>query len=93
MSDPRARPVIAAVIDATVAPEGTVNEYSHDWRIVAAHCHARIAEAQQELETPGMPLEATEHLRGELKALRAVLALADPNRTPAHVEAESRPYV
>lgn len=56
---------------------------SRVWRDVAEFARARIAELREHNDTPGLPEAQTEGVRGEIKALKALIASAEPPRAVA----------
>jgi len=59
-----------------------IDIHSSTWRAVAEAARAHIAEAQDQLELPGLDPVTTEKLRGEILAMRRILALPEPRRMP-----------
>lgn len=51
------------------------------WHEVKAYAETAIDAARARLETPGMSAAETEFERGRIKALRGLLALAEPQLT------------
>ena len=62
-----------------------INIHSETWQAIASHVGQRIAKLARDLEVPGRESPDIEHAnaqftRGQIKALREVLALGDPKR-------------
>lgn len=55
-----------------------IDTNSSTWLFVKKTAEEMIARAQRELEVRGTAPDATEFERGRIKALRDILALADP---------------
>ena len=53
----------------------TIDTSSATWRHVQEWATGEIEELGRQNETSGMPITETEHLRGRIKELRALLAL------------------
>lgn len=67
-----------------------IDTYSPTWRAVKAFAEERRAQHRRLLEAPGLAQAETEHLRGALRELAALLALAEPPRIRAlHSTTES----
>lgn len=58
-----------------------VDTNSSTWLVLKKAAEEMIIKAQRELEVRGTALDATEFERGRIRALRDILALADPKRT------------
>lgn len=54
-----------------------IERNSKTWETVSKHVEKELQEARERLEAPGMDQGITEGLRGSIKALRGVLALAE----------------
>jgi len=68
-----------------------IDVHSATWRYVAAWAAGRLTSARARLETPAIDPAATEQLRGEIAALKALAALAEPRR--AYVTEKPVPYL
>lgn len=58
-----------------------IDPHSPTWRLVKALAEKDIASSQSRLEASGCDIATTENLRGQIKALRNILALAEPQPT------------
>lgn len=47
------------------------------WHRLVSHVHARLAELRESNDTVGLSIESTESIRGQIKALKLILALPD----------------
>ena len=56
-----------------------MDKNSETWREVAAWAEVELTEARERLENSGLLLAETEYLRGQIRSLRALLALAEPD--------------
>jgi len=54
-----------------------IDRHSDTWTTVSKHAEKELQEARERLEAPGMDQGVTEGLRGTIKALKSVLALAE----------------
>jgi hypothetical protein len=62
-----------------------INIHSETWQAIASHVTGRIAKLARDLEAPGrerpdIEYANAQYARGQIKALREVLALGDPKR-------------
>jgi hypothetical protein len=55
-----------------------IERESLTWRALAKHIDTEIESARKRIEEPGRDPITTEFERGQIKALRKILALADP---------------
>ena len=55
-----------------------IDPHSATWKAIAEDARQRIEDAHSRLESRGLPIADTEFERGRIKALRDILALADP---------------
>lgn len=55
---------------------------SRDWRSIERWARDGIEKARDALESAGLDPTETERLRGQVLALRALLALAEPKNAP-----------
>lgn len=56
------------------------DRYSDTWKAVEAHCRSEMSRDLGLLEQRAVEPGTTEYLRGRIKALREVLALAEPKK-------------
>lgn len=56
----------------------TIDTHSETWRMLSAWAEGEIDGLHQQLEQSGLSVEATEHARGRIKALRDLLGLGSP---------------
>lgn len=68
----------------------TIETNSATWQTIRGHAEAEIARSQTRLEITGLPIAETEHTRGRIKALRDILALAEPR---TEIPASIPPFV
>lgn len=64
-----------------------IDKHSETWLAVKAAAEDTIERTQRKLEDAGYDLGATQFLRGQINALRAVIALANPPSIPIQAEA------
>lgn len=57
-----------------------IDRYSETWAAIEAHATSTIEKCQRSLEASLLSERASDELRGEIKALRTVLALQAPAR-------------
>jgi hypothetical protein len=55
-----------------------IDPNSGTWHAIKAHAETEIEDALRRLESPGLDAAQTEFVRGQIKALRKILALAQP---------------
>lgn len=55
-----------------------IERQSLTWKAIEAHCREKLSAKGAELERSGIDLASTENIRGEISALRQILALAAP---------------
>lgn len=60
----------------------SIDTTSRDWRMIERWARDGIESARDALESAGLDPTETERLRGQVQALRALLALAEPKNAP-----------
>lgn len=56
----------------------TIDINSTTWAAIKAHADKQIERALKQIEVTGLSQDETENLRGQIKALRGVLAMGVP---------------
>lgn len=69
-----------------------VEPHSDTWQAIVAHADARLKELRSELETPGTESDRADILRGEIAALKTLLALPQTQNKPTPDKPETETY-
>lgn len=63
-----------------------IDFHSPTWRAVKRYAEQRLVKQRRMIEAPGLPSAETENVRGAIKELNLLLALADPPKISEHTE-------
>lgn len=71
-------PLEAKITNEKGEAEGRLNIYSGTWTFVLHHCVKRIAELRERNDRTDLGLVDTAILRGQIKAMKDIIALQEP---------------